>query len=136
MPAFRPASFFSSRWQASHMVASVYWAAESALQPGALHQVMPWSDPVRNRHVVVVEEIVDSGNTLARLLADLAAEQPASLKVCTLIDKTGRRETPVPVHYSGFVLEDGFVIGYGLDYDQRYRNLPDIHLLGEDELTT
>ena len=113
---------------------SSYGAATAS--SGAVRQVMPWSDPVRDRHLVVVEEIVDSGNTLARLLAELRAEQPASLRVCTLIDKTGRRETTVPVDYRGFELEDGFVVGYGLDYDERLRNLPDIHVLSEDEITT
>ena len=72
---------------------SSYGAATAS--SGAVRQVMPWSDPVRDRHLVVVEEIVDSGNTLALLLAELQAEQPASLRVCTLIDKTGRRETTV-----------------------------------------
>jgi hypoxanthine phosphoribosyltransferase len=113
---------------------SSYGAATAS--SGAVNKVMPWSDPVRDRHLVVVEEIVDSGNTLARLLADLQAEGPASLRVCTLIDKRGRRETPVPVDYHGFVLEDGFVVGYGLDYDERFRNLPDIHVLSENEITT
>lgn len=101
---------------------------------GQVHRVMPWSDPVRGRHVVVVEEIVDSGHTLARLLADLASAQPASVRVCTLIDKRGRREIPIAVDYRGFELDDGFVIGYGLDYNERYRNLPDIHVLSADEI--
>lgn len=106
---------------------------------GAVRELMPWTDPLAGRHVVVVEEIVDSGNTLLRLLEDVRSHGVASLKVCTLIDKTGRREVRVPVDYRAFELEDGFVIGYGLDYAERYRNLPDIHLLDEDdiaELTT
>ena len=68
---------------------------------------------------------------LARLLRDLEAEQPASLRVCTLVDKVGRREAPVPVHYRGFTLDDGFLVGYGLDLDERYRNLPAIWVAGD-----
>jgi hypoxanthine phosphoribosyltransferase len=113
---------------------SSYGAATAS--SGTVRQVLPWSDPVGGRHLVVVEEIVDSGNTLARLLADLGSERPASLRVCTLIDKTGRRETPVPVDYRGFELEAGFVVGYGLDHDERYRNLPDIYVLSENEIAT
>jgi hypoxanthine phosphoribosyltransferase len=84
-------------------------------------------DDVAGRHVLVVEEIVDSGLTLSKLLGELGAEAPASLRVCALVDKTGRREVEVPVHYRGLVLEDGFLVGYGLDLDERYRNLPAIY---------
>ncbi len=93
---------------------------------GRVQRLMTLRDPIQGRHVIVVEEIVDSGLTLAELLEDLAAQGPASLKVCTLVDKTGRRQAEIPVHYRGFSLEDGFLIGYGLDLDERYRNLPDI----------
>ncbi|GAB6063909.1 hypoxanthine phosphoribosyltransferase [Deferrisoma palaeochoriense] len=102
---------------------------------GHVKELLPLQDPIEGRHVIVVEEIVDSGTTLSKLLADLEARRPASLKVCTLVDKTGRREVEIPVHYRGFHLEDGFLLGYGLDLDERYRNLPGIYVMEEgDEL--
>jgi hypoxanthine phosphoribosyltransferase len=94
---------------------------------GTVVEKISLCDPVADRHVIVVEEIVDSGLTLAKLLEDLGAEAPASLRVCTLVDKTGRREVEVPVHYRGLSLEDGFLVGHGLDLDERYRNLPAIY---------
>ncbi|MBI5018118.1 MAG: hypoxanthine phosphoribosyltransferase [Deltaproteobacteria bacterium] len=94
---------------------------------GSVEERISRRDPLRGRHVLVVEEIVDSGRTLATLLADLETDKPASLRVCTLVDKTGRREVEVPVHYRGLVLDDGFLVGYGLDLDERYRNLPAIY---------
>ncbi|GAB4265198.1 MAG: hypoxanthine phosphoribosyltransferase [Deferrisomatales bacterium] len=95
---------------------------------GAVDEVTARKDPVRGRHVLVVEEIVDTGLTLSKLLADVAAERPRSLKVCTLVDKTGARRVEIPVAYRGFVLDEGFLVGYGLDLDERYRNLPEIRL--------
>jgi hypoxanthine phosphoribosyltransferase len=76
------------------------------------------------KNVVVVEDIVDTGLTLAFLRKSLAVRNPASLRVATLLDKPARRRVPVEVEYTGFTIEDRFVIGYGLDYDQFYRNLP------------
>ncbi len=98
---------------------------------GSVELVMPRRDSLEGRHVIVVEEIVDSGVTLSRLLQDVAAEGPSSLRVCTLIDKTGRREVQVPVDYRGLVLEEGFLVGYGLDLDERYRNLRAVYLMDE-----
>ncbi len=74
--------------------------------------------------VLVVEDIVDSGNTLSKLIPMLQSRNPASLKVTTLLDKPSRREVEVDVDYIGFEIEDKFVVGYGLDYDQKYRDLP------------
>jgi hypoxanthine phosphoribosyltransferase len=74
--------------------------------------------------VLVVEDIVDSGNTLSKLIPMLQSRNPASLKVTTLLDKPSRREAEVDVDYIGFEIEDKFVVGYGLDYDQKYRDLP------------
>ena len=105
----------------------------STRSTGRVEEKIPLQDPIGGRHVIVVEEIVDSGTTLAKLLADLEAQGPASLRVCTLVDKTGRREAEIPVHYRGFRLEDGFLIGYGLDLDERYRNLPGIYVMEEGE---
>jgi len=87
--------------------------------------------PMRGRNVIIVEDIVDSGYTLEVLCHRLSLRQPESLKVCTLIDKRGRREVAVPIDYVGMVLDDGFVVGYGLDHDERFRNLSEIFLLKE-----
>jgi hypoxanthine phosphoribosyltransferase len=100
---------------------------------GVVEEVMPRRDSVAGRDVVVVEEIVDSGTTLFRLLRDLEGEGPTSLKVCALVDKRERREVEIPVHYSGMVLDRGFLLGYGLDLDEIYRNLPAIYVLPEGE---
>ncbi len=82
---------------------------------------------VAGRHVLVVEDIVDTGLTLSFLLARLHAEGPLSLKVCTLIDKKGHRKVDVIPDYAGIVCEDGFLVGYGLDLDEQYRQLPAIY---------
>lgn len=81
-------------------------------------------ESIEGLDVIVVEDIIDSGNTLARLLPILKERKPASIKVTTLLDKPSRRETQVDVDYVGFEIEDKFVVGYGLDYDQSYRDLP------------
>ena len=85
--------------------------------------------PVRDRDVLVVEDIVDTGITISFLLDYLKSKQPASLKVCTLTDKPSRRRVPVPIDYRGFTVPNKFIVGYGLDCDQRFRNLPDIYTL-------
>ncbi len=81
-------------------------------------------EPIEGDNVIVIEDIIDSGNTLSRLLPMLLERKPKVLKVCTLLDKPDRREVEVKVDYNGFNIPDSFVVGYGLDYDQRYRNLP------------
>ena len=85
--------------------------------------------PVRDRHIVLVEDIVDTGNTLAFVLRRMKEKDPASLKVCALMDKVERRQEEVTVDYAGFTIEGGFVVGYGLDYNEEYRNLPEIYVL-------
>jgi len=85
--------------------------------------------PIRGRLVIIIEDIVDSGYTLECLYHKLLLQEPQSLKICTLIDKRGRREVEVEADYVGMTMEDGFIIGYGLDHDERYRNLPDICLV-------
>jgi hypoxanthine phosphoribosyltransferase len=80
--------------------------------------------PIAGQHVLVVEDIVDTGLTLRHLLDLLEIRRPASLHVCALLNKPSRRRTQVPLHYHGFEIPDIFVVGYGLDHDQRYRNLP------------
>ena len=88
-------------------------------------------ESIEGLDVIIVEDIIDSGNTLSRLIPMLWERKPASLKVTTLLDKPDRREVEVDVDYVGFEIEDRFVVGYGLDYDQSYRDLP---FIGEVEL--
>ena len=87
------------------------------------------SEDISGRHVIVIEDILDSGNTLSYLLRLLEHRHPASIRLCTLLDKPDRRTKPVQVHYSGFTIPDAFVVGYGLDYAEKYRNLPYIGIL-------
>jgi len=87
------------------------------------------SEDISGLDVIVVEDILDSGNTLSYLLRVLEQRHPASIRLCTLLDKPDRRVKPVDVHYSGFTIPDAFVVGYGLDYAEKYRNLPYIGIL-------
>ena len=87
------------------------------------------SGDISGKHILVVEDILDSGNTLSYLLKLLEQRKPASIRLCTLLDKPDRRVKPVEVHYSGFTIPDAFVVGYGLDYAEHYRNLPYIGIL-------
>ncbi|MBI4575610.1 MAG: hypoxanthine phosphoribosyltransferase [Planctomycetes bacterium] len=91
---------------------------------GVVRFELDLSQPVRGKHVLIVEDIVDTGLTVHYLLNNLATREPASLKVCTLLDKPSRRQKDVPIDYRGFQVPDTFVVGYGLDYQGRYRNLP------------
>lgn len=81
-------------------------------------------EDIRGKDVLIVEDIIDSGNTLNKVREILALRTPKSLAICTLLDKPERREVNVPVEYVGFSIPDEFVVGYGIDYAQRYRNLP------------
>ena len=89
-------------------------------------------DSIEGLDVIVVEDIVDSGNTLSQLIPELKKRNPRSLAVTTLLDKPSRREVEVDVDYTGFEIEDKFVVGYGLDYDQSYRDLPFIGVVELD----
>ena len=91
---------------------------------GVVKIVKDLDDSIKGKDVLVVEDIVDSGRTLSYLLEVLRDRGPASLKLCTLLDKPDRRVIDVNVNYTGFRIPDEFVVGYGLDYDQKYRNLP------------
>ena len=91
---------------------------------GQVRLTMDLKDNIQDRHVVLVEDIIDSGNTLSSVIDLLSIRKPASLKVCTLLDKAERREVNVPIDYCGFVIPDKFVFGYGLDLDEYYRDLP------------
>jgi hypoxanthine phosphoribosyltransferase len=100
---------------------------------GALRLILDLREPIRNRHVLVVEDIVDTGHTLSYLLEMLGARHPASIKTCALVTKPSRREREVPVEYIGFEIPDEWVVGYGLDYKDRHRTLPYIGVITPDE---
>ena len=100
---------------------------------GVVKIVKDLDEPVKDKHVLVVEDIVDSGRTLSYLLEMLKDREPASLHLCTLLDKPGRRAVEVKVDYTGFQIPDEFVVGYGLDFNQRYRNLPYIGVVEVDD---
>ncbi len=87
---------------------------------------------IEGRHVLIVEDIIDSGLTLSYLTRTLAERRPASLEICALLTKPERREVDVPVRYVGFEIPNRFVVGYGLDYAERYRNLPYVGVLREE----
>lgn len=87
------------------------------------------SRPIEGAHVLVVEDIIDTGLTMAYLRENLATRRPASVKICALLQKPSRAVKQVPIDHLGFVIPDAFVVGYGLDYDERYRNLPYIGVL-------
>ena len=99
---------------------------------GSVKIVKDLDEPITGRHVIIIEDIIDSGRTLSHLKKLLAQRSPKTLKICTLLDKPDRRVVDVPVEYVGFQIEDKFVVGYGLDYDQQYRNLPYIGVVEFD----
>jgi hypoxanthine phosphoribosyltransferase len=87
--------------------------------------------PIAGRDILIVEDIVDTGITLSRLMEILRERRPASLKVCAFLDKRERRRVPFAADYVGFSIPDRFVVGYGLDYNEKFRFLPDVHVLGD-----
>lgn len=87
------------------------------------------SDPIEGKNLLIIEDILDSGNTLYYLMDVLSARHPASIRICTLLDKPERRVKPIKADYVGFVIPDAFVVGYGLDYAEKYRNLPYVGVL-------
>ncbi len=96
---------------------------------GVVRLLKDLDQPITGKHVLLVEDIIDTGLTLSYVLRILRARQPASLEVCTLLDKPAHRLIEQPLRYIGFSIPDVFVVGYGLDYQQRYRNLPYIAVL-------
>ena len=100
-------------------------------ESGAVRLVMDLETDISERHVLVVEDIVDTGKTLSYLVQNLKARQPASLRMCALLDKPDRRQVPIKVDYVGFEIPDKFVVGYGLDFAEGYRNLPYVGVLKE-----
>jgi hypoxanthine phosphoribosyltransferase len=100
------------------------YGAEVRTSTGAVRFEMDLHTDIKDKHVLIVEDIIDSGNTLSYILRSLDARGPASLKICTLLDKPERREVQIDVEYVGFKIPNKFVFGYGLDLDEYYRNLP------------
>lgn len=104
---------------------------EGTTSTGVVRFVADLSATIEGQHVILVEDIVDTGLTMSYLFDALGARGPASLKVATLLDKPSRRERDVDIHYCGFSIPDRFVVGYGLDYEQYFRDLPYVAVLGE-----
>lgn len=97
---------------------------DASVSSGVIRIAKDLDETLENKDVIVVEDIIDSGRTLSYLLEILAKRNPSSMKLCTLLDKPDRRVREVHVDYEGFIIPDEFVVGYGLDYAQKYRNLP------------
>ena len=100
---------------------------------GKVSIIRDLTEGIQARDVLVIEDIVDTGRTLSYLMEMLKERKPASIKLCTLLDKPSRRTHPVDVEYVGFEVPDEFIVGWGLDYAQNYRNLPYIGILGDEE---
>ena len=109
------------------MAISSYGSATKS--SGVVRILKDLDKPINDKHVLIVEDIVDSGMTLSFLKENLINRGAASLHIATLLDKPERRRVPLQADYFGFNIPDAFVVGYGLDYDERYRNLPDIGIL-------
>ncbi len=103
---------------------------------GVVRILKDLANPIEGRHVIVVEDILDTGHTLNYVLDHLRAQRPASVRLCTLLDKPARRVLAVGIDYRGFEIPDKFVVGYGLDYAERYRNLPFIGVLKPEVYAT
>ena len=99
---------------------------------GIVRIVKDLDTPIEGKNVLIAEDIIDTGRTLAYLMEHLKQRKPKSLKLCTLLDKPDRRVSDMKVDYTGFEIPDEFVVGYGLDYDQRYRNLPYVGVIEFD----
>jgi hypoxanthine phosphoribosyltransferase len=99
---------------------------------GVVRILMDLNTNIENRNVLIVEDIIDTGHTLTYIIGNLRTRKPTSLKICTLLNKPSRREANVPVDYVGFDIPNEFVVGYGLDYNEIYRNLPFVGVLKSD----
>ncbi|HHV61778.1 MAG TPA: hypoxanthine phosphoribosyltransferase [Firmicutes bacterium] len=106
---------------------SSYGAATKS--SGAVRILKDLDAPIENKHVLIVEDIIDTGLTLSYLAENLRARKPLSVKICTLLDKPDRRKIDIRPDYNGFQIPDKFVVGYGLDYSEKYRNLPCVAVL-------
>lgn len=109
------------------MSASSY--GSGTVSSGLVDIKLDTSEPITGKDVILVEDILDTGNTLFRLVAELQKRNPASIRLCVMLDKPERRVKPIQADYAGFQIPDGFVVGCGLDYDQKYRQLEYIGIL-------
>lgn len=105
---------------------------DGTISTGAVKITKDLGNDIQGRHIIIVEDILDSGTTLNYLVNYLSMRKPASIAICTLLDKPARRKTPVKPQYVGFECPDAFIVGYGLDYAERYRNLPYIGVLKQE----
>lgn len=103
----------------------------STVSSGVVRITKDIKGSIEGKHVLVIEDILDTGKTLSYLLEHLKNKKPASIKLCTLLDKPERRQVPVNVDYVGFAIPDKFVVGYGLDFNEKYRNLPYVAYIEE-----
>ncbi|MEE9238902.1 MAG: hypoxanthine phosphoribosyltransferase [Thermodesulfobacteriota bacterium] len=101
---------------------------------GVVRIIKDLDENIENKHVILIEDIIDTGLTLNYIIGMLRERKPASIKVCALLDKKVRRIIDIPIDYKGFEIPDEFVVGYGMDYNQQYRNLPFIGILKEEIL--
>jgi len=118
------------RHEVDFMETSSYGAG--TVSSGVVRILLDLERNIEGRHVLIVEDIIDTGRTLDYITRNLRTRNPASLRVCTLLSKPARREIDVPLHFVGFEIPDEFVVGYGLDYAEIYRNLPFIGVLREE----
>ncbi len=102
---------------------------EGTASTGVVQTTLDLTRPIEGKDVIVVEDIVDTGLTMTYMLDNLETRRPASLEVCSLLPKPARTRVPIDIHYLGFTIDDVFVVGYGLDFDERYRNLPYLGVL-------
>ncbi len=126
--------FMADLTRAIHLPITVDFMAVSSygsgtVSSGQVEIKKDLSDSIEGKDLIIVEDILDSGNTLYYLMDVLRARKPASIRICTLLDKPERRSKPIAADYVGFSIPDAFVVGYGLDYDEKYRNLPYIGIL-------
>ncbi len=110
-----------------YMVVSSY--GNSAETSGVVRIIKDLEDNIEGKNVIIVEDIIDTGLTLSYLKQNLLSRNPKTLKICTLLDKPARREKEIKIDYKGFEVPDEFIIGYGIDYAEKYRNLPFVALL-------
>ena len=104
---------------------------EGTESSGEIKMKLDLKDSIQGKDVIVIEDIIDTGRTLSYLIEYLKMKKPNSVKLCALLDKPDRRVVDVKVDYTGFKIPDKFVVGYGLDYDEKYRNLPYVGYIGE-----
>ena len=105
---------------------------QGTLTTGKVKEVIGINEDLRGRHVIIVEDIVDTGITMKRMLETLGTREPASLHICTLLLKPGKLQVPLDIAYAAMEIPNDFIVGYGLDYDQQGRNLRDIYTLVEE----